>query len=691
MEPMQFMHADHTLMRANSMSDSVCRPRRGPRVACWVLLLIVAASTLWSLMRVGLFFAPARDEGHYVVLGWRCTLGERIYVDFYDGAQKPPLMYWMAGAAVKLVGRKAAVFPFLRVVTILVKTATLLLIFFIGRRLASGFVGLVGAALFGFHALVARVGNQVMTEPYSTLLALLGLWIFLKSQLPSVVSPARSRWRRVGCFASGLLIAVGMLYRPTPIFLGVVIGIAILAAKQSWRAKLSSFALFAGGGLLGLLPLIVYLVVNGAFYNFYLMMFRFMNAYPPERYDLHFRLMHLKMSFLSPEYYGWLAVLAAVIGLVRALKARSVPWLMLGGWLGLQLVMALTLRRVEWHYHYEFLPAFVLLFGLGFQRLLELAKDVYAGLRTKERIYWLLEDGRLLPLVSTLLLPIPIWVLVFRLQSVALSWRAGLRLLGGPRPERWLVVISWPVLALLAGSSLMITWKNRYKYHLFLFALVLCSGMALSSAQADVWALCNSGAALGLSFTFALGGWLWRIGQALPRWCGKAGRGWHLNLGRRLARLPDNLLLILLWLFFLWLFIGQARILVRYGPTRSKLEDAKRAAGYIRARLSPGNEIISARSDIIFLVGKPFPTYWGAPHEEVAAKLGIAKMVGRELADMPGYFDKHQVQFVVFASNEPRLNRAGEDYLDQHFGQYRLIGPYWIYERKSVATSPRVQ
>ncbi len=670
-----------------------------------LLLLVVAASTAWSLARVGLFLAPARDEGHYVVLGWRCVEGERIYVDFYDGAQKPPLMYWTAGAAVKLVGRKAAVFPFLRAVTILVKTAALLLIFFIGRRLASGFVGLVGAALFGFHTLGARVGNQVMTEPYSALFALLGLWVFLKSPIQSTQMSTGcaghaegSRLHLLRYFASGLLLAVGMLYRPTPLFLAGVLGIVILAGKETWKNKLKALGLFAAGGLLGLMPLVIYLAANGGFYNFYVMVFRFMRAYPPVRYSLNHRLLRLTRSFLSPEYYGWLAALAVVVGLVRALKARSGSWLVLGGWLGVQLVMALTLRRAEWHYHYEFLPGFVLLFGLGFQRLLTLAKEAYVRLGAKSRAYRLIKDGHLLPLAATLLLPIPIWVLLFLLQSAAVSWRAGSRVLGGAGGGRWLTQMSWSIVTTLGGALLVMVWENRYKYHLFLFAFGTCSLAMLTHTEADAWASMNSGSAVSLCFTFALGGWLRHTGQALRGWSEKMV---PLRLGgvaKHVAHQLQNSLQVLLWLFMLWLFIGQAIILVRERtvgdqldgyPATSKLEEAEQAANYIRRRLLPGNEIVSTRSDIIFLVGEPFPTYWGAAHEKAAKDLGIATMVGRDLADMPGYFERHRVQLAVFAGGEPGLSREGERYLQQHFRSRPFIGPYLIYEREADSLAPQ--
>jgi len=257
--------------------------------------------------------------------------------------------------------------------------------------------------------------------------------------------------------------------------------------------------------------------------------------------------------------------------------------------------------------------------------------------------------------------------------------------------------VGWSVVAILAGALLGIAWKNRYKWHLFLFAFGICSLAMLSFIRAEPWALMNSIPAVSLCFTFALGGWSWHVGQVLRRWSEEKMAPRLGGVARGVAPRLQNSLQVLLWLFLLWLFIGQATILVRERtvgqqldgyPATSKLEEAEQAADYVRQRLLPGNEILSTRGDIIFLVGRPFPTYWGAPHEELAKELGIAKMVGRELADMPDYFTKHHVQLAVFAAGEPGLNEEGETYLRRHFELTSLTGPYLIYERRSLTGSP---
>ncbi len=652
-----------------------------------MLALIISTSVIWSLTRVGLWQAPERDEGHYVVLGWRVAAGERLYVDFYDGAQKPPLMYWTPAAAVKLLGRRALVFPCLRVITIFAKIASALLIFSVGKMLATRRVGWLAAAFFSFHALVARVGNQVMSEPYSTLFALLGLWVFLKSQqslaeADATGSPGTSRsrpWAWWGYFACGFLIAVGILYRPTPLFLAVPMGIVILAGKSRWRHKLRVLGTVIAGGLAGLMPLILYLAFNHAFENFYVMVVRFMLAYPAEPYSLRSRLQDLQLSFFSPAAFRWLIPLALLTGLVQALKQKSSAWLMMAGWFALQMVMVFKLRRVEWHYHYEFLPAFVLLFALGFERLLVSAKALYANAETGSRAHWLLAEGNLIRLIATILLPLAILVVFHNLQWAAMEWKAGMN------PGGELAKAIWPAVTALLAGGLLVIWKAPRKYHLFLVALCISAVVLLLSPRGGkMWQLA-SGPGISLCFTFALVGWLWQVARVIQHRASGLSEGPLSRLAARALAPARNFLTVVLWLSLVWILLAQAHILVKKGPLKTKLRDAERAAQYVQDNLAAGNEVLSTTGELIFLMGERLPTYWGEDHEKVAAEIGIAEMVGRELADVPAYCAKHRVQFVVFARGETlsRMGQQGEDYISQYFESARWIGPYLIYQRKS--------
>ncbi len=333
----------------------------GAKVSCYGLLVLIALTSLvWSLFHVGLWHAPEwGDEGHYVFVGWRIAQGERLYLDFYDGVQMHPFVYWTAAGVVKLLGRTAAVFPVMRSVTILGKLASLYIVFLLARGLASTRAGLIAAALFGFNSLVIVIGNQAMTEPYSTLFALLGLWLFCKSKgwlhagaaKPANGGPQIAPAQLWGYFGAGLSIGLGMLCRPTPLFLGLVIGIAELGRRAGWREKLRVVGPFAGGAAAGLMPLVLYLAVQGGFEHFYLMVVRFMLKYPPTPHPLKLRLRYLATSFFWPGACRWLVSLALIAAFFHTLRRKTVPWLVVGGWFALEMIlMGVTLRGVEWHY-----------------------------------------------------------------------------------------------------------------------------------------------------------------------------------------------------------------------------------------------------------------------------------------------------------------------------------------------------
>jgi len=668
-----------------------------------VLLLIILTSAFWSLQRVGLWWTPEwGDEAHYVLSGWRIATGERIYVDFYDGAQKPPLLHWTAAAVVRLLGNQAVVFPVLRALTILCRTATIVLVFLIGRMLASNRAGWAAAALFSFHAVAVRTGNRFMTEAYSTLFALLALWVFLKSQTPTSEARAaphdvrgpKHRWRALGCFLTGALIALGMQYRPTPVLLGMVIGLAILGGKERWKAKLQALAMLAAGLAAGLAPLVLYLASNRAFYNFYLMVIRHASAYPSVPQSLRDRLTHVQQGFFHPGFYRWLILLAVGTAAVQELKRRSRPGLMLVGWLGLQLVVMLfTIRQVSWHYFYEVVPVWALVFALGFEHLLGISEQAYARLDTKGWLSWLLEEGRLLLLLTAVLLPVAFLVLCYHLQWALVSWRAG------SVGAREVSAAIWPGLALAASALLVVFWESRHKYPVMLLAMVFWGGLLLISPRGSApWKLA-SGIGVTLCFTVASGGWVWKLGKSLQE--RTVGRG--ARLGRALAPTLAGVrspLSVLLWLFFLWLVVGQVELLlgpagegvirVRYALMKTDLKDAEAAADYIHKQIADDEGMISLTGEINFLLGKRLPIYWGADHEEVADRLGIARMVGRELADVPAYCREHKVRFIVFYRRgvPDRMGSTGADYVERHYGLSRLIGPYRIHERMTPYDLP---
>lgn len=653
-----------------------------------MLALIAATSVVWSVAHVSLWQAPEwGDEGHYVFAGWRILQGQRLYLDFYDGAQKPPMIYWTAAAVVKLLGRNASVWPAFRVITILTKLGAVLLVFSLGRMLVSRRAGLIAAALFGFNSLAVVIGNQVMTEPYSTLLALLGLWLFLRSggwlkARDGIAASGRQRggrWNYPGFFAAGLCIGVGMLYRPTPIFLGLAIGIAMLAQKEARLTKLQRLGLFVTGVAAGLMPLVLYLAINKGFVHFYVMVVRFMMKYPSTSHPLKVRLGYLTRSFFWPGGCRWLIAFALAAALFHTLRRKSLPGLVLGGWLGLQVILILvTLRQVEWHYLYELLPGFVLLVAFGFERLLALANEVYVRLKAKQRLYWLLDGGRPLFLVTTVLLPVPLLVLFFHLRWAAIEWRAGISADGHLHAARW------PLVVALIGGALVISWGCRQKWYVFLVAMVFCLPLVLRFPSGEPLELAVPGGLVTVCFMFACGGWLWRISEVLRRQFETKRQGRLAGLVRQAAARMSNSLVIILWLFLIWLVAGQAQAVVKFGPKKTRMRDAQAAANYIRDNLREGERILSCTGEINFLLGKSFPTYWGYHHEQVAVRVGIDKMVGRELADVVSYCQKHRVRFIVFARglNPARMGGAGEEFIRQNFRAEKWFGTYAIYARR---------
>jgi len=159
----------------------------------------------------------------------------------YPGAYQPPLYAAFIAAVMSFTGR--SVFA-VKMAQVLLSTATLFLVFCIGRAWYDRYTGLAAAGVAAVYANLIAFSHLLWSE---TLFTFLFLWVILlltgQQKLPSI-------WRAA---ATGILLGLAALTRSSVIyFLPLLFGWWFLVHRRQWRPAIRSAAII----LLGLVAVV---------------------------------------------------------------------------------------------------------------------------------------------------------------------------------------------------------------------------------------------------------------------------------------------------------------------------------------------------------------------------------------------------------------------------------------------------
>ncbi len=215
----------------------------------WLGLLGIALALSVCVGTLGRgYWTP--DEPREADIAWRMSWQPDKAVPLLAGeafCEKPPLTYWVAGAAIRAWGKDAWV---ARLPNLLYALVTALAVGAIGRRAAGAIAGWVAAAAITTFLLSYQVAIWLATDApllAAVAVALLGLY---KGFYASGTS---ERLRGYSCMHAAL--AVGFLSKSAAAWMVPVLTLAALVVwEKRWR-ELKRFELYVGLGLQALLIL----------------------------------------------------------------------------------------------------------------------------------------------------------------------------------------------------------------------------------------------------------------------------------------------------------------------------------------------------------------------------------------------------------------------------------------------------
>jgi hypothetical protein len=330
--------------------------RRGWLVFATIVFLLVVA------IRIRLLGIPLeRDEGEYAYAGQLMLQGIPPYKLAYN--MKFPGTYAAYAGIMSIFGQTISG---IHLGLLLVNTATIVLIFFLGRRLIDSTAGLAAAATYAVLSVSPSVLGLEAHATHFVMLPVLGATLLLLNQ--------SDRKAIVSLFVSGLLFGIGLLMKQ-PAFFFILFGAIYLVSddirrRVGLKVILLRNLIFGGGAILpfGIICLLFWSA--GVFDKFW-----FWTIDYARQYASIVPLTKVPRMFAEGITHvigaGWALWLLAGFGLLAGLRHKTTRsstrfLLSLLAFSGLALSSGLYFRN---HYFVLALPAISLLVGTAINRL----------------------------------------------------------------------------------------------------------------------------------------------------------------------------------------------------------------------------------------------------------------------------------------------------------------------------------
>lgn len=329
----------------------------------WPWLLLAAALLFAGGVRLRLLDVPLeRDEGEYAYAGQLIAQGVPPYEQAYN--MKLPGTYYAYATGMALFGQNIRG---VHLTLLAVNSLTCLMIFFLGRSLASPAAGGVAGASYALMSLNPVVlGLAAHATQFVVLFAVPGAWLLWK---------ALESGDRRGHFFSGLLFGLAFLMKQHGFCFGlfgvvVVVGEAVRAKTLRTGVFFQRLGLFAAGLALPFLLFCGCAAIAGDFRRFWFWTFAYAGKYVNEWPLQYGVLLFIKRwSEQLPVFGGFwlLAALGLAMSWRRAANRRAAAFLMI--FLACSYLGTAPGIYFRHHYFVLVLPAIAMASGLGFVTL----------------------------------------------------------------------------------------------------------------------------------------------------------------------------------------------------------------------------------------------------------------------------------------------------------------------------------
>jgi len=382
--------------------------QRLQRYRAWLILGLTIAVILGIRLRLR-DMPLERDEGEYAYAGQLILQGVAPYKEAYN--MKLPGTYFMYALIMAVFGQTPSG---IHIGLALINTASIILIFLLGRRLLDTTAGLVAAVVFGLvSASPSVLGLAAHATHFVVLPALAGMLLLLEtnvSSLKSKVSKEGGEWRETDdgsrpesnvqpstlnlqLFVAGLLFGLSFIMKQQGVFFGLF-GLLYLAFRRlheptelkvidarrakappiAWVAMVKELMVFAGGLALPYVLVCLLLWWAGAFQKFVFWTITYAREYATAT-PLVNAAYHLRAAFnvtIVPNIFLSLLSAAGLIMIWRDGRPRQRFFLLTL----LVCSAASTSVGFYWrpHYFITLLPAVALLAGVAISRAQRLLK-----------------------------------------------------------------------------------------------------------------------------------------------------------------------------------------------------------------------------------------------------------------------------------------------------------------------------
>jgi 4-amino-4-deoxy-L-arabinose transferase-like glycosyltransferase len=340
-----------------------------PDFWAWVLVLVIVLFTI--AVRARLLGVPLeRDEAEYAYSARLLLKGIPLYTESIEFLKLPGL-YAVYALILAVFGNSVTG---IHLGLLVVNTATIILMFLLGKRLFGSSTGVMVCAGFAVLSISRRIlGLATNAEPLLLLPAIGGILLMLRGV---------ESQRQKDFFFSGFLLGLAFVIKQPAIFF---IAFAILYIVYSYYKKRSelvshykvNYLLFLLGLLIPFGMICIYLFFTGVFDEFFFWTIKFAlihgSALPFFRALDHFR---GQMSYiLSSSFMIWGSAGVGLTALLWDKKARSRSFFVITFFLFSFLAVSMG-SYFRPHYFILILPAIALLAGLGISSIAGLFSNV---------------------------------------------------------------------------------------------------------------------------------------------------------------------------------------------------------------------------------------------------------------------------------------------------------------------------
>ncbi len=291
------------------------------------------------------------DEAVYGSIAALMNAGGDLYTD--GGVDnKPPGIFWVYATTFRLFGMYQM--TAIHAVALLAVGATCLLVFLVGRQLASPRAGVLAAI---FYAASTAAGNPQLLGTNTEVLMMVPL-------TASVLLMLRKRW-----LWSGALLIAAVAFKQVAA-VNLLLFPAAIALLESRETRLRASAMFAGGLAAGLVIGAAMLQLTGSLAGFWHWTVASLYGYASANWApemLWYRAQSSLPLFIVSTAVIWIAAIPLALRWNRLNAPRRV----LVAWLALSVVGSLAGGHLFWHYFVQVMAPLALVAALAIDRALD--------------------------------------------------------------------------------------------------------------------------------------------------------------------------------------------------------------------------------------------------------------------------------------------------------------------------------